>query len=114
MSEIRMLKKIAEFFVIGFVMFALSLGLERFNLFADSQVVAVEQASGLVDSVSEDEAVLLGVAYQHNWHNSDPVVFQHLVKNMRLLKDSGEFSDHELFEMASTIGLLKPASTISR
>jgi hypothetical protein len=26
---------------------------------------------------------------------------------MRLLKDSGEFSDHELFEMASTIGLLK-------
>jgi hypothetical protein len=104
----RTFKRLGEFMVLGMVVFGVETivdSSDRFNSMLASDKLHV--ASQDLGTQSNDEAILLDQAYRRKLHKTDSMIFQHVVRNMRLSKDSSGFSDYELFEMAERIGLLK-------
>jgi|GEM_PF-1698184 len=62
----------------------------------------------LEDKNAEDppEVLLLEEAYRRELHLKDPVVYQHIIRNMRIQSDADDFSNSALFAQALEIGLL--------
>ena len=58
------------------------------------------------------ETLLLEEAYRRGLHLRDPVIYQHIVRNMRLQSDADDFSNPALFTQALEIGLLQSDAVV--
>ena len=58
------------------------------------------------------ETLLLEEAFRRGLHLKDPVIYQHIVRNMRLQSDADYFSNPVLFAQALEIGLLQSDSVV--
>ena len=58
------------------------------------------------------DSLLLEEAFRQKLHLTDPVVYQHVLRNMKLQLDASDFSNSQLFEQASEIGLFRDDSVV--
>lgn len=96
-----MLRPLVHFFVIGGLLFGTKtiLGSEgakgpeiTIHVARDATPAAVEQAAR--------EAILLNEARRRGWDRTDPIVFTHLVRNMRFIEPESDAEDRALFARA--------------
>jgi hypothetical protein len=96
-----MLRTLLQFFLIGGLLFAAKTFVEgRRTEGPDITVrVAQEATDGEVDKEIR-EAILLNEAKRYGWDKHDPIVFTHLVRNMRFIEPDSPDSDLELYQRA--------------
>lgn len=90
---------------IGAAVFALRVGLRSEDSPRSLRVAVATGASRQQIEAQINEAILLEEARRYGWDHSDPVVFTHLVRNMRFLEPNSPANDRELFEQAVDLGL---------
>ena len=101
-----MLRRTLVFLFFGASLFGLETWLSSKNA-RRPKILSVE----IADSKSKDhvirEAILFDFAYRKGWHETDPVIYQHTVRNMRFVEEGSEQPEGKLFQVAKGLGLLK-------
>ena len=99
-----MTRRLVHFFAIG----ATLLVLEVMSGSAPTREAVVRVPAGASEQAvreATDNAILLEEARRYGWHKSDPVVFQHLVRNMKFVEQDDSANAFELFERAIELGM---------
>lgn len=99
-----MIRYCVHFFVIGALLLTARLTWRETERREAVVRVAVDANPSEVERAC-DEAILLAEARRYGWHRSDPVVFQHLVRNMRFVEARDDDDPLMLFEQALALGM---------
>ena len=96
-----MLRALLHYFLIGGLLFGGKALYERTRVEGPALTVRVpEDASNAAVERQVREAILLNEARRYGWDRSDPVVFTHLVRNMRFIEPDSTETDLELYKRA--------------
>ncbi len=101
-----MLRYSAQFFLIGSVLLAGSLVWSESTKREAVARVSTDASAGEV-ARAVDEAILLAEARRYGWHQTDPVVFQHLVRNMDFVDQDESAGPMVSFQRALDLGMDK-------
>ena len=96
-----MLRPLLHFFLIGALLFAAKVAFERGG--GDPPEITVRMPADATDSQVEKEIrnqILLNEARRYGWYRTDPIVFTHLVRNMRFIEPDSTEDDLPLFMRA--------------
>jgi hypothetical protein len=96
-----MLRTLLNFFLIGGLLFGAKSFLEgrRFEGPEITVRVAADATQAEVDKAIRD-AILLNEARRYGWDKRDPIVFTHLVRNMRFIEPDSTDDDQTLYKRA--------------
>jgi len=96
-----MLRTLLNFFLIGGLLFGVKAFVEARRVEGPEITVrvAADATNADVESAIRD-AILLNEARRYGWDKRDPIVFTHLVRNMRFIEPSSTDSDLALYERA--------------
>ncbi len=96
-----MLRPLVHFFLIGALLYAgrVALDLERGEPPEITVFVPAGANDAQVDKEIENQ-ILLNEARRYGWYQTDPIVFNHLVRNMRFIEPDSPQSDAALFQRA--------------
>lgn len=95
------LRTLLHFFVIGGVLFSAKALYEGHRL--EGPEITVRAPADANQAIVEDaiqEAILLNEARRYGWDRRDPVVFSHLVRNMRFIEPDSPDDDLTLYQRA--------------
>jgi hypothetical protein len=101
-----MLRPLIHFFLIGGLLFGAKAVYERSQIegpkitvrvAADATVAQVETAI--------TESILLNEARRYGWDRTDPIVYTHLIRNMRFIEPDAEDDDLTLFQRAMEMNM---------
>jgi len=96
-----MARTLLHFFLIGGSMFAVNTFVEGRRIEGPEITVRVSRDAGKADVELEiREAILLNEAKRYGWDKHDPIVFTHLVRNMRFIEPDSTDSDLVLYRRA--------------
>ncbi|MGB5694450.1 MAG: peptidylprolyl isomerase [Polyangiales bacterium] len=96
-----MLRPLLHFFLIGGALFGAKALYESRRVEGPELTVRVRaDATGAELETAIREAILLNEARRYGWDKRDPVVFTHLVRNMRFIEPDTADDDQTLFERA--------------
>jgi hypothetical protein len=96
-----MLRPLVHFFLIGGLLFGSKAVWERSR--AERPAITVRVAADATNAEVESsirEAILLNEARRLAWDKTDPIVYTHLIRNMRFIEPDSEDDDLALFERA--------------
>jgi hypothetical protein len=96
-----MLRPLVHFFLIGGLLFSSKVVYERSRIEGPS--ITVRVAADATDAEVETairEAILLNEARRYGWDRTDPIVYTHLIRNMRFIEPDTEDGDLVLFQRA--------------
>lgn len=96
-----MLRPLIQFFLIGAVLFAGKVVFDRQDV--DAPEITVLMPVEATDAQVEKEVrnqILLNEARRYGWYRTDPIVFTHLVRNMRFIEPDSTEDDLALFKRA--------------
>jgi hypothetical protein len=101
-----MLRTLLNFFLIGGLLFGAKTFLEgrRVEGPAITVRVAADATQAEVDNAISD-AILLNEAKRYGWDERDPIVFRHLVRNMRFIEPDSTDDDRTLYERALAMNM---------
>ncbi len=96
-----MLRTLLNFFLIGGLLFGAKVFVEGRRIEGPEITVqvAADATEAEVDSAIRD-AILLNEARRYGWDKRDPIVFTHLVRNMRFIEPDSTDGDLALYERA--------------
>jgi hypothetical protein len=96
-----MLRTLLHFFLIGGLLFSAKVFVEGRRIEGPEIMVRVD-ADATEPEVENaiHEAILLNEARRYGWDKRDPIVFTHLVRNMRFIEPGSTDSDLTLYERA--------------
>jgi hypothetical protein len=96
-----MLRTLLNFFLIGGLLFGARVLIEGRRVEGPEITVRVsaDATQGEVDNAVR-EAILLNEARRYGWDKRDPIVFTHLVRNMRFIEPDSTDGDLALYERA--------------
>jgi hypothetical protein len=96
-----MLRTLLNFFLIGGLLFGTKAFVEGRRV-EGPEITVVVEADATQAEVEKTirEAILLNEARRYGWDRHDPIVFTHLVRNMRFVEPDSTDSDLELYERA--------------
>ena len=96
-----MLRTLLNFFLIGGLLFGAKVFVEGRRV-EGPEITVVVQADATQAEVEKTirEAILLNEARRYGWDRHDPIVFTHLVRNMRFVEPGSTDSDLALYERA--------------
>ena len=99
-----MLRTLLHFFLIGGLLFGARVLIEGRRVEGPEITVRVsaDATQGEVDNAVR-EAILLNEARRYGWDKRDPIVFTHLVRNMRFFDPDSTDGDLALYERALEI-----------
>jgi hypothetical protein len=96
-----MLRTLLNFFLIGGLLFGAKALVEGRRVEGPEITVRVPvDATGAEVENATREAILLNEARRYGWDKSDPIVFTHLVRNMRFIEPDSTDGDLALYERA--------------
>lgn len=96
-----MLRPLVHFFLIGGMLFSAKAVYERNAVRGPTITVRVPaEASNAEVETSIREAILLNEARRYGWDGTDPIVYTHLIRNMRFIEPDSEDDDLTLFRRA--------------
>ena len=96
-----MARTLLHFFLIGGFMFAAKAFVEGRRIEGPEITVRVPQDATEAEVDREvREAILLNEAKRYGWDKHDPIVFTHLVRNMRFIEPDSTDSDLDLYQRA--------------
>lgn len=96
-----MLRPLIHFFLIGALVFGAKALYEGRRVVGPEITVRVAARAGRAQVESAIvEAILLNEARRYGWDKRDPVVFTHLVRNMRFIEPDSSDDDRTLYERA--------------
>jgi hypothetical protein len=96
-----MLRTLAHFFLIGGLLFGAKSGLQARRAQGPEITVRVPaDATGSQIEAWVREEILLNEARRYGWDRQDPIVFSHLVRNMRFIEPESREDDLALFKRA--------------
>jgi hypothetical protein len=101
-----MLRALLQYFLIGGLLFAGKSAYDRGR--AEGPELTLRVASDASDAElarAADEAILLNEARRYGWDRRDPVVFSHLVRNMRFIEPDSSAGDAALYRRALEMGM---------
>ncbi len=96
-----MLRPLVHFFLIGGLLFGSKAVYERSRIEGPS--ITVRVAADATDADVEAavrESILLNEARRYHWDRTDPIVYTHLIRNMRFIEPDTEDDDLALFQRA--------------
>jgi hypothetical protein len=96
-----MLRTLIQFFLIGGLLFSAKAVYERSRV--EGPAITVRVAADATDAQVETavgEAILLNEARRYGWDRTDPIVYTHLIRNMRFIEPDSEDDDLTLFQRA--------------
>lgn len=96
-----MLRTLLHYFLIGAILFVGKVVFERGG--GVSPEITVVMPADATDAQVEKEIrnqILLNEARRYGWYRTDPIVFTHLVRNMRFIEPDSTGDDLELFKRA--------------
>ena len=94
-------RTLLHFFLIGGLLFGAKSFVDGRRV--EGPEITVRVARGATDAQVEDatvEAILLNEARRYSWDTRDPVVFTHLVRNMRFIEPDSNDTDLALYQRA--------------
>lgn len=96
-----MLRPLLHFFLIGGMLFGAKAAFDAERAPGPHITVRVPQGAtpAAVDKAI-NEAILLNEARRYGWDKTDPIVFTHLVRNMRFIEPDSNADDRELYARA--------------
>jgi hypothetical protein len=96
-----MLRTLLNFFLIGGLLFGVKVFVEGRRIEGPEITVrvAADATEGEVENAIRD-AILLNEAKRYGWDKRDPIVFTHLVRNMRFIEPDSTDGDLALYERA--------------
>ena len=96
-----MLRSLLHFFLIGGVLFGAKAAFESSRAEGPEITVRVghDATPGAIDQTIR-EAILLNEARRYGWDRTDPIVFTHLVRNMRFIEPESTADDLTLYAQA--------------
>ncbi|MFZ1865902.1 MAG: peptidylprolyl isomerase [Polyangiales bacterium] len=96
-----MLRSLLHFFLIGGVLFGAKTAFESSRAEGSEITVRVghDATPGAIDQTVR-EAILLNEARRYGWDRTDPIVFTHLVRNMRFIEPESTADDLTLYAQA--------------
>jgi len=93
-----MLRALLHYFLIGGLLFGGKALLDRRQSDGPEITVRVPLAASQAEiDRSTREAILLNETRRHGWDRRDPIVYSHLVRNMRFIEPESTESDSELY-----------------
>lgn len=96
-----MLRPLVHFFLIGGLLFSAKAVYERSAVQGPAITVRVPaDASNAEVETSVREGILLNEARRYGWDRTDPIVYTHLIRNMRFIEPDSEDDDLSLFRRA--------------
>ena len=96
-----MRRSLVHFFLIGGLLFGSKAVYERSRIEGPSITVRVsEDATDADVETAVRESILLNEARRHHWDTNDPIVYTHLIRNMRFIEPDTEDDDLALFQRA--------------
>ncbi|MGB3049446.1 MAG: peptidyl-prolyl cis-trans isomerase [Polyangiales bacterium] len=96
-----MLRTLVQFFLIGGLLFSAKAVYQRSRV--EGPAITVRVAADATDAEVEAavrEAILLNEARRYHWDRTDPIVYTHLIRNMRFIEPDSEDDDLALFQRA--------------
>jgi len=96
-----MLRPLVHFFLIGGLLFSSKVVYERSRI--EGPRITVRVAADATDANVETavrEAILLNEAQRLGWDRTDPIVYTHLIRNMRFIEPDSPDDDLALFQRA--------------
>ncbi len=96
-----MLRPLIHFFLIGGLLFSAKAVYERSR--TEGPAITVRVAADATDAKVEAavaEAILLNEARRYHWDQTDPIVYTHLIRNMRFIEPDSPDDDRALFQRA--------------
>jgi len=101
-----MLRSLVHFFLIGGLLFGSKAVCERSRIEGPS--ITIRVAADATDADVETpvrESILLNEARRYHWDRTDPIVYTHLIRNMRFIEPDTEDDDLTLFERAVAMNM---------
>ncbi|MGB5810721.1 MAG: peptidylprolyl isomerase [Polyangiales bacterium] len=96
-----MLKLLLQYFLLGALLFAGRVAVEGARSEPPEIIVRMPvDATGTEVEKEIRNQILLHEARRYGWYRTDPIVFTHLVRNMRFIEPDTEENDSELFARA--------------
>ena len=96
-----MLRTLLHYFLIGGLLFAGKSVYDRGRVEGPELTIRVDAEASDAEVAREvDEAILLNEARRYAWDRRDPVVFSHLVRNMRFIEPDTTEDDRTLYRRA--------------
>ena len=86
-----MLRTLIQFFLIGGLLFSAKAVYERSRV--EGPAITVRVAADATDAQVETaigEAILLNEARRYGWDRTDPIVYTHLIRNMRFIEPDSD------------------------
>jgi len=96
-----MLRPLIHFFLIGGLLFSAKAVSQRSRI--EGPAITVRVAADATDANVEaavGEAILLNEARRYRWDQTDPIVYTHLIRNMRFIEPDSTDDDRALFQRA--------------
>lgn len=101
-----MLRSLLSYFLIGGLLFGGKAIYDRAAVQGPSLTVRVPEAASKAEVERRvREAILLNEARRYGWDRTDPVVFTHLVRNMRFIEPDSSETDLELYKRAIAMNM---------
>lgn len=101
-----MLRPLLHFFLIGGLLFIAKAAYERGR--AEGPEILVRVAADASDAEVDKavrEAILLNEARRYGWDRTDPIVYTHLVRNMRFIEPDSPDDDLRLYQRATEMNM---------
>lgn len=96
-----MLRPLLHYFLIGAVLFAAKVIVDRGSVEGPKITVVMPADATLAEVEKETRnQILLNEARRYGWYRTDPIVFTHLVRNMRFIEPESIEDDLALFDRA--------------
>ncbi|MBT8454242.1 MAG: peptidyl-prolyl cis-trans isomerase [Deltaproteobacteria bacterium] len=96
-----MLRPLVHFFLIGGLLFSAKAVYERNAVQGPAITVRVPVGASTAEVENKvREAILLNEARRYGWDRTDPIVYTHLIRNMRFIEPDSEDDDLTLFQRA--------------
>jgi hypothetical protein len=96
-----MLRPLVHFFLIGGLLFSFKAIHERSRIEGPAITVRVPAGATNVEvETAVREAILINEARRYGWDRTDPIVYTHLIRNMRFIEPDYEDDDLALFQRA--------------
>jgi hypothetical protein len=110
------LKTILQFFALGALLFAGRFAVARYsepNTIPLTVEVSPDLGKGQIEEAIKNE-ILIDQSVRMGWHETDPIVRQHMLRNMKFVdrEDNAQMTDLELIEEAVEIGMPKSDAII--
>jgi len=101
-----MLRTLLHFFLIGGLLFGVKAVYDAHRMQGPEITVRVPaDASHAEAEKAIREEILLNEARRYGWDKSDPIIFTHLVRNMRFIEPDSTADDRTLFERALAMNM---------